>query len=140
MSDVASIMCPEHKTKLNSIGLSRRTVVRRVQKLSDDLMSQLKDTSKQFLWYSLALDESNDMQDTAQLLVFIRGMDANFQMIKELHSVESLKDTTTGKELFYAVENCIARTGLKWDKMAIVTTDEAHALTGKECRAVEVDE
>ena len=41
MSDVASIMCPEHKTKLNSIALSRRTVVRRVQKISDDIMSQL---------------------------------------------------------------------------------------------------
>ena len=39
MSDVASIMCPEHKTKLDSITLSRRTVVRRVQKISDDLMS-----------------------------------------------------------------------------------------------------
>ena len=37
MSDVASIMCPEHKTKWDSIALSRRTVVRRVQKISDDL-------------------------------------------------------------------------------------------------------
>ena len=78
MSDVASIMCPKHKTKLNSIALLRRTVVTRFQKISVDLMRQLKDTSKQFLWYSLALDESNDVQDTAQLLVFIREMDANF--------------------------------------------------------------
>ena len=131
MSDVASIMCPEHKAKLNSIALSRRTVVRRVQKISDDLMSQLKDTSKQFLWYSLALDESNDVQDTAQLLVFIQVMDANFQLTEELLTVESLKDTTTGKDLFHAVENCIARTGLEWNKMASVTTDRAHALTGK---------
>ena len=86
-------------------------------------MSQLKDTSKQFLWYSLALDESNDVQDTAQLyktLHDIRGMDANFQLTKELLSVESLKDTTTGKDLFHAVENCIARTGLEWNKMASV--------------------
>ena len=108
-SFVASIMCPEHKTKLNSIALSRRTVVRHIQKISDDLMSQLKDTSKQFLWYSLALDKSNDVQDTARLLVFIQEMDVT----EELLSVESLKDTTTGKDLFYAVENCIARTGLE---------------------------
>ena len=131
MSDVASIMCPEHKTKLNSIALSRRTVVRRIQKISDDLMSQLKDTSKQFLWYSLALDESNDVQDTSRLLVFIREMDANFLLTEELLSVESLKNTTTGKNLFHAVENCIARTGLEWNKMASVTTDGARALTGK---------
>ena len=131
MSDVASIMCLEHKTELNSIALSRRTVVRRVQKISDDIMSQLKDTSKQFLWYSLALDESNDVQDTAQLLVFIRGIDANFQLTGELLSVEYLKDTTTGKDLFHTVENCIARTGLEWNKMASVTTDGARALTEK---------
>ncbi|XP_076799958.1 zinc finger BED domain-containing protein 5-like isoform X1 [Clavelina lepadiformis] len=95
ISDVANIMCPEQKTKMDSIALSRRTVVRRVGKISDDLMSQLKDTSKQFLWYSLALDESTDVQDTAQLLVFIRGMDANFQLTEEQLSVESLKDRTT---------------------------------------------
>ena len=83
------------------------------------------------MWYSLALDESNDVQDTAQLLVFIRGMDANFQLTEELLSVESLKDTATGKDLFHAVENCIARTGLEWNKMASVTTDGARVLTGK---------
>jgi len=33
--------------------------------------------------------------------------------------------------VFYAVENCIARTGLEWNKMASVTTDGARALTGK---------
>ena len=131
MSDLAIIMCTEHKTKSNSIALSRRTVVRRVQKISDDFMSQLKDTSKQVLWYSLALDESNDLQDTAQSLVFIRGMDSNFQLTEELFSVESLKNTTTGKDLFHALENCIARTGLEWNKMASVTTDEARALTAK---------
>ena len=83
------------------------------------------------MWYSLALDESNDVQNTAQLLVFIRGMDANFQLTEELLSVESLKDTTISKDLFHAVENCIARTRLEWNKMASVTIDGARALTGK---------
>ena len=106
-------------------------MVRCVQKISDDLMSQLKDTSKQVLWYSLALDESNDLQDTAQSLIFIRGMDSNFQLTEELFSFESLKNTTTGKDLFHALENCIARTGLEWNKMASVTTDGARALTAK---------
>ena len=49
ISDVANIMCPEQNTNMDSIALSRRTLVRRVGKISDDLMSQLKDTSKQFL-------------------------------------------------------------------------------------------
>ena len=94
-------------------------------------MSQLKDTSNQFLCYSLALNESTGVQDTAQLLVFIRGMDANFQLTEEILSVESLKNITTGKDVFHAVKNCSARTGLDWNKMASVTTDGARALTGK---------
>jgi len=96
MSDVASVMSPEQKTKMDSIALWR-TVIRRVEKLSDDLMSQLNDASKQFLWYSLALDESTDVQHTARLFVFIRGMDANFQPTEEILSIESLKNTT-GKD------------------------------------------
>ncbi|CAF2740842.1 unnamed protein product [Lepeophtheirus salmonis] len=53
---------------MDSIALSKRTVVRRAEKISDDLMNQVKDASKQFLWYLLALDESTDVQDTVQLL------------------------------------------------------------------------
>ncbi|XP_071745057.1 general transcription factor II-I repeat domain-containing protein 2-like [Lepeophtheirus salmonis] len=105
-------------------------MIRRVEKISDDLMSQLKDASHKFLWYSLALDESTDVQDTALLLVFIQEVDANFQLTEELISVESLKDRTTGKDLFSAVENCIARTGRDWNKMASVTIDGDRALTG----------
>jgi len=33
--------------------------------------------------------------------------------------------------LFHAVENCIARTGVEWCKMASVTNDLARVLTGK---------
>ena len=140
MSDVASIMCLEQITKINSIALSRRTVVRLIEKISDNLMSQLKDASKQFLWYSLALNESTDVQDTAQLLMFIRGMNINFLLTEELLSVESLKDTTTVMDLLCSVESCIARNGLEWNKMASVITDGTRVLTGKKCRVAEVDE
>ena len=58
-------------------------------------------------------------------------MDASFQLNEELLSVGSLKDTTTDKDLFRAVENCMARTGLEWNRIASVTTDGARALTGK---------
>ena len=94
-------------------------------------MLQLRDASKDFLWYSLALDESTDVQDTAQLLVFKRGINTHFELTEELLSHEPLKDTTTGQDLFNAVENCVERTGLVWNNMASVTTDGARALTGK---------
>lgn len=65
MVDCVTIMCPEMKNKFENISLSRRTVVRRVEMISEELKQQLTDASKSFLCYSLALDESTDIQDTA---------------------------------------------------------------------------
>lgn len=37
------------------------------------------------------MDESNDVQDTAQLLIFIRGVSASFEVSEELAALKSLK-------------------------------------------------
>ena len=66
-------------------------------------MDQLRDASKDFLWYSLALDEGTDVQDTALLWVFIREINTRLELTEELFSVEPLKDTTKGQDLFNAV-------------------------------------
>jgi len=70
MIAVSDILCPESKKKFESISLSRRTVVRRIECISEDLTDQLGIRIKSLLWYSLALDESTDISDTAQLLIF----------------------------------------------------------------------
>ena len=88
--------------------------------------------------YSLALDESTDIEDTAQLLVFIREIDENFEITEELLSLEHLKDTTTGQDLFESVENCLDRSGLPLHKLANITTDGASALTGKNVGLIEL--
>ena len=106
MLDAVDITCPEVRTKIEAISLSRRTVVRRIGGIAQNLSEQLFEAGKSFEWYSLALDESTDIGDTAQLLVFIRGIDENFEITEELLSLEHLKDTTTGQDLFENVENC----------------------------------
>ncbi|KAL3831752.1 hypothetical protein ACJMK2_023466 [Sinanodonta woodiana] len=131
MIAVSDILCPESKTKFESISLSRRTVVCRIACISEDLTDQLGIRIKSLLWYSLALDESTDISDTAQLLIFIRGIDDQFVITEELLSVEHLKDTTTGDVLFESVSSCMERFGLPWDKLVNVTTDGAPSLTGK---------
>jgi len=44
------------------------------------------------------MDESSDINDTAQLLLFIRGVDENFCITEELACMRSLKGTTTGAD------------------------------------------
>ncbi|KAF7685044.1 General transcription factor II-I repeat domain-containing protein 2 [Cucumispora dikerogammari] len=102
LSHAAGLICLEQKQKFESIPLSRKIAVKRINQLSGNLMNQLRDVSKEFLFYCHTLDERNDLQDTAQLLIFIRGINGRFKIIEELLSVESLKDTTTGWDLFGA--------------------------------------
>ncbi len=55
----------------------------------------MKDLAKNCTFFSLALDESTDICDVAQLSIFIRGIDKNFNGFEELLSVESLHMSQT---------------------------------------------
>lgn len=49
----------------------------------------------------MALDKSTDIKDTAQLLVFSRGISENFELTEEFLDTESLKGKTRGKGDFF---------------------------------------
>ena len=85
------------KKDFEDISLSARICVRRTEKLGNNLMQQLKEKINSFNFFSLAMDESTDVSDTAQLLIFIRGIDDNFNVYEELVDLCSLKGITTGK-------------------------------------------
>uniref|UniRef100_H2YX15 DUF4371 domain-containing protein n=1 Tax=Ciona savignyi TaxID=51511 RepID=H2YX15_CIOSA len=122
---------PQHRQKFKEVSLSRRTVARRVEAISVDMTSQLKVLVSSFQLFSLALDESTDIDDTAQLLIFVRGISENFKITEELLSMESMKDRTTGEDIFQCVKNALCTMELPWQKMISVTTDGCPSLTGK---------
>ncbi|XP_077288029.1 general transcription factor II-I repeat domain-containing protein 2-like [Arctopsyche grandis] len=128
MTEVSAIICPDIKHKFENLSL---TVVRRIECIATNLKEQLLSVSKSFNWYSIAIDKSNDQKDTAQLLIFIRGCTSEFEIIEELLSMESLKDQTTGDDIFKKIEDCIAAYNLQWKKLVSVTTNGARNLTGK---------
>jgi hypothetical protein len=79
----------------------------------------------------LALDESSDARGTAQLLIFLRGVTPDFEMTEELASVQSMKSTTTGKDLLEEDHKCVAKLGLRFEKLSSLITDGCPNLTGK---------
>ncbi|KAM4521384.1 general transcription factor II-I repeat domain-containing protein 2A-like [Odontesthes bonariensis] len=129
--DAAALMCPEKKGAYENVSLPRRTVTRRVEDIAENLELQLKEKAAEFDCFSLALDESCDVRDTAQLLIFLRGITNDFQITEELASMQSMKGTTTGKDLMTEVNACLDKLKLEWDKLAGVTTDGCPNLTGK---------
>lgn len=50
-----------------------------------------------------ACDKSTDISDSAQLLVFLRGVGEHFEVSQELASIETLSGTTKGVDIFLAV-------------------------------------
>ena len=67
--------------------------------MSKNIEDTLKCRAACFMWFSVALDESIDVSDTAQLVVFIRGIDAEVNIIEELASMVAMMGTTTSADL-----------------------------------------
>ena len=93
-------ICPEKIKKFEDISLSARTVVRRIENISTNMFNKLKENSSQFEYFSVALDESNDITSTAQLLIFIRGIDKQFCVTEELAALKSFHGNTRGEDIF----------------------------------------
>lgn len=52
------------------------------------------------------MDESTDSQDMAQQLLFIRGVDKNFDVNEELAGMQSLNGHATGQDIFNEIRKC----------------------------------
>ena len=128
----ASVVCSDESTKKTfaSISLSRQTVARRAQVISRDLQCQLRQRIEGFTNFSLALDESTDCSDTAQLAIFIRGIDCDFNVMEGLLAVQSMVGTTTAKDILHEVLTVVEENSLDLSKLSAVITDGAPAMIG----------
>ncbi|XP_076135597.1 general transcription factor II-I repeat domain-containing protein 2, partial [Alosa pseudoharengus] len=113
-----------------NVSLSRNTVAERVDQLSTNLKEQLVEKGKYFIAYSLAVDESTDITNIAQLSIFIRGVDSSLSITEELLELRPMHDTTTGQDLYEEVYSCVNEMGLPWGKLVGLTTDGAPAMCG----------
>lgn len=128
----AEELFPDKTEQCKAVSLSANTVARRVEDIASDLRNQLQERASKFAWYSIALDESTDISDTAQVLLFFRGVSSNFELTEELAELISLHGTTTGDDIFKEVQLTLAtKYNLPLSRLKCVTTDGGRNMCGK---------
>ncbi|XP_076043701.1 general transcription factor II-I repeat domain-containing protein 2-like [Oratosquilla oratoria] len=76
-------ICPEKRQVFANIIIPKNIVSDRFNELSENLNKQLKEKVVKFVAFSVAIDENTDVTDTAQVVVFIHGVNGNMEVTEE---------------------------------------------------------
>ncbi|XP_045465147.1 general transcription factor II-I repeat domain-containing protein 2A-like isoform X1 [Harmonia axyridis] len=126
---------------IKELQLSRATVTRRVEVMSQDMADQLKHDIMKSTYFSLQFDESTDITDTAQLCIFIRMVFSDMSAKEEFLTMIPLKGKTRGEDIYDVFFNFVKYYKLPIYKLVCITTDGAPAMIGNKngfvalCRA-----
>ena len=88
----------------------------------------MKERLKSCEAFSLALDESTDISDTAQLVIFIRAVTARFDIVEEFLDMTSLSSIATGQDICEQALKVEEKFELNTAKLCGVTIDGAPSM------------
>lgn len=115
MLQAASIVCPEKKGQISNISLLTNTVAERCQVTYDKLCEK----AKRFCACSVALNESTDITDNAQLAIYACGVDKSFEVTEQFLTVIPVHGQTTSREIFGQLCDAIMDAGLPRKRFAV---------------------
>ena len=119
------VICPEQHDAFKAILL---LPARRVEDLASDVRSSMSTKFKTLDVFSIVLEESCDIKDTAQLVIFVRGVTQDLKIVEELLHLIPMKESTTGQDVLNALLPALS--GFNLSKLVSVTTDGASAMVG----------
>ena len=128
--EVADELCPKKSKLFQNLTLGANTVARRIADMGENMIGQIVSYASKFRHISLAMDESLDMCDTSQLLVFIRGVDEDLIVTQELASINGMYNTVTGEDLFNELKKIFDYYNLNRSRLHCLTIDGGRNMCG----------
>ena len=128
---MADIICPERREIFLKQVCLHQTIARQNEEIGKSIKRCLESKAANFKFYALAMGDGTDATDAAQLAIFIRGIDDEYNVTEEVASSVPLKDTTKSRDLYEAVKNTLKRFSLSSVSIAGRVTDGAPVVAGK---------
>lgn len=124
------VLGKEAERKLSLIPCSNDVVSSRIGDMSEDIVSQVVSEIKASpTTFSMQLDESTDVANCSQLLVFVRYVFKR-DLKEEFLFCEALETTTRAVDVFNKVAEFFEKHGITWMMVGSVCTDGAPAMLG----------
>ena len=120
--------------QIGKLPLSPDTCARRCDELSGDIFTQLMTKLRACPVFSLALGESTDKSDTAQLMVYLRYF--NEGVSEDFLCLIPLKGTTTARDVCSALLKFGEENDLTWVNFVSLCTDGAPNMLGRQAEFV----
>lgn len=129
ISMVRTVCGDDIANKLELIPLSDNTVKRRIDLMSENILKQLVHQVIAANKFSIQIDESVDIQNNAQLMVFIRYRSSD-DFREDFLFCEPLLTTATGLDIFNKVDGFFRKNNLAWCNCVGICSDGAPAMLG----------
>lgn len=123
------VLGEESQRKMDKIPLSNNSVQRRIDEMALNVKEQLVKRLKMSPFFALQCDDSTDIAQQCQLIVYCRFVDEN-KIIEELLFSKNLETTSKGSDVFSAINDFLVENDLSWDRVMGICTDGAPAMLG----------
>ena len=96
MMAVVETICSEKIKLFSGFSFSARTITRQIREIFENVKYNQKDCFEDLQFFSIAIDESTDPTDTAQLAVFVSGVSGGFHVVENFVQLLPMIGTTIG--------------------------------------------
>jgi len=125
------VLGAEAQQKLQQIPLSNVVIHTRISDISKDILQQvIEDIKASNVPVGIQLDESTDVENCSQLMVFVRYVKEK-EIVEEFLFCEPLELTTQGIDIFNKLKDFLVQYEIPMNKIGSICTDGAPSMLGK---------